>query len=318
MAHKKNSSKSEGNGEGLREWINSFAVALGIALVIRAGVVYPFKIPTGSMEGSLLVGDHILCNKFVYGIRTPDWIGIPYTKVGFFVPFFRTPGFRKPQSGDVVVFKYPRDLTEYYIKRCIAVSGDTVEIRDKKTYVNGKVFENATGTQFIANQTLTDDMEQRDIFPPGAGNIHQYGPIRIPAPGDTFRFEESNRELWFERFQLMVYEGNRITLSHRGETVQLVTENIDRWPLAIRLYPIDTFSVNGKPLKDTIYTVKHRQYFMMGDNRDNSLDSRFWGFVPERNVVGEGLITYWSWDDKVPFYRIWDKVRFSRLFNVIR
>ena len=117
--------------------MESLLVAVLIAIVIRALVIYPFRIPTGSMEDSLLVGDFLLANKFVYGIRTPDWIGIPYTKIGFDIPFIRTPGFRKPQRGDVVIFKYPRDASLNYIKRCVAVSGDTVLYRNKVLYING-------------------------------------------------------------------------------------------------------------------------------------------------------------------------------------
>jgi len=301
-----------------RETIESLLIAIGIALVIRAGVVYPFKIPTGSMEGSLLVGDHILCNKFVYGIRTPDWIGIPYTKFGFFVPFTRTPGFRQPARGDVMVFKYPRDLTEYYVKRCIAVSGDTVAIRNKVALVNGRPFSDAPNTQFIDSRVFPTDAQQLDIFPPGAGNVHNYGPLRIPAPGDTFRFTDANRSRWFEWFQLIVYEGGRIDLSCRGQANCLSAETIDRWQTAIRMYPITSFRINDRPLNGFVYTVRYRQYFMMGDNRDNSLDSRFWGFVPDRHIVGEALMVYWSWNDDVPFYRLPEKVRWRRLLNLIR
>lgn len=310
--------KSNKHKSAPRETIESLFIAIGIALVIRAGVVYPFKIPTGSMEGSLLVGDHILCNKFVYGIRTPDWIGIPYTKTGFFIPFFRTPGFRKPQQGDVVIFKYPRDETEYYIKRCIAVSGDTVLIRDKRTFVNGEVFPNPPHSQFIDPRIIPLGIQQQDIYPSGSGNIHNYGPVRIPAPGDTFHFTDSNRKKWFNRLQIILYEGNKITLSYGGQSIGLTAKNQNHWATAIRRYPIDNFDINGESLDNYIYAVKYRQYFMMGDNRDNSLDSRYWGFVPERNVVGEALITYWSWDNEVPLYRLFHKIRWRRLLGLIR
>ena len=270
------------------------------------------------MEGSLLVGDHILCNNFVYGIRTPDWIGIPYTKLGFFVPYTRLPGFREPASGDVVIFKYPRNLSEYYVKRCIAVSGDTVEIRDRNVYVNGALFSNAKRTQFIGERIIPEGIGQQGIFPPGSGNIHNYGPIRIPAQGDTFRFQEDNKAAWFPWLQRMAYEGNRITLSDGRVATHLTVENIDRWQQAIRLFQMDAFSVNGKSLAGYLYTVRDRQYFMTGDNRDNSLDSRFWGCVPERHIVGEALMVYWSWNHDIPLYRLTVKWRWKRTFNLIR
>ncbi len=310
--------KDEKRKSTFREYSESLFVALAIALVIRALVIYPFRIPTGSMEDSLLVGDFLLANKFVYGIRTPDWIGIPYTKVGFSIPFFRTPGFRKPARGDVVIFKYPRDESLNYIKRCIAVSGDSLLIRDKVVYINGEPFPNPPHSKFIDHRIYPENYEEYTIFPPHAGNRDYYGPVRIPAPGDTLQFHESNRQVWFERLQIILYEGHKIMLTHRGEHIRLSADNQGRWLTAIQTYPIESFSVDGQSLENFIYTVKHRHYFMMGDNRDNSLDSRYWGFLPERNVVGEGLIVYWSWDSRMPLYRIFKKIRWNRILGLIR
>jgi signal peptidase I len=317
---KRNLSKKNKGGKrsAWREYGESLLVAVAIALVIRALVIYPFRIPTGSMEDSLLVGDFLIANKFVFGLRSPDWIGIPSTKIGFSIPFVRTPGFRKPKQGDVVIFKYPQDETLNYIKRCIAVSGDTVTIRNKEVFVNSKKFPNPPQSKFINPSVMAADYMQSGIFPPGTGNIDNYGPVRIPAPGDTFHFADSNRERWFERFQIIVYEGKKLTLTHRDQTIRMTVENQDRWSSAIRMYPIESFSVNGESLKDCIYTVKNRHYFMMGDNRDNSLDSRYWGFLPERLVVGEALIIYFSWDKDVPFYRLFNKIRWKRILKLIR
>ena len=311
----KKTDKKKGN---FREYSESLLVALGIALVIRALVIYPFRIPTGSMENSLLVGDFLLANKFVYGIRTPDWIGIPYTKIGFSIPFIRTPGFRKPQRGDVVIFKYPRDETLNYIKRCIAVSGDTVEIKNKEVFVNGEKFPDPPKSKYIDHRIYPESYNEYTIFPPDAGNRDNYGPIRVPVPGDTFQFTDSNKHLWFERLQIILYEGHKITLSHGGEEIRLTVKNQNRWSTAIGAYPIESFIVDGQSLSNYVYTVQHRHYFMMGDNRDNSLDSRYWGFLPERNVVGEGLIVYWSWDGDVPLYRLFSKIRWNRILGLIR
>ena len=316
----KKTAGNKGNGKksSLREYSESLFVALAIALVIRALVIYPFRIPTGSMEDSLLVGDFLLANKFVYGIRSPDWIGIPYTKIGFKIPFFRTPGFRKPQQGDVVIFKYPRDDMLNYIKRCIATSGDTVEIRDKRVFVNGHRFANPLHSKFIDGRIYPDGFREPNIFPPESGNRDNYGPVRVPAPGDTLHFSKENRNAWFENLQIVLYEGHKITLSRQGQTTHLTVNNQDRWTTAIRMYDLADFSVDGTPLNQLVYVVKNRHYFMMGDNRDNSLDSRYWGFLPERNVVGEGLIIYWSWDSKLPLYRLFKKIRLGRVLNLIR
>jgi len=300
-----------------REYSESLLVALAIALVIRALVIYPFRIPTGSMEDSLLVGDFLLANKFVYGVRSPDWIGIPYTKIGFKIPFFRTPGFRQPKQGDVVIFKYPQDDMLNYIKRCVAVSGDSVEIRDEVLYVNGKIFPNPPKSKFIDTRILPKDYKQQGIFPAGAGNIDNFGPIYIPAKGDTFQFAESNREKWFERFQLICYEGRKIKLKN-GPVETLTIKNQSQWHRFIQNHAIHDFSINGKSLDGYVYTVSNQHFFMMGDNRDNSLDSRYWGFVPSRYIVGEGLVIYWSWDKEVPLYRLFKKIRWNRFLNIIR
>lgn len=309
--------KTDQKKSGIREYSESFFVALIIALVIRALVIYPFRIPTGSMQDSLLIGDFLLANKFVYGIRSPDWIGIPYTEIGFKIPFFHTPGFRKPARGDVVIFKYPKNQALNYIKRCIAVSGDTVFIQNKTVYVNGKTFPNAPKTKFIHNHTYPVGSKESKIFPPGAGNRDNYGPVRVPAPGDTFRFTNDSRGEWTKWLTVAFYEGYDLKLRHSGQTIKLNEKNIDRWERYTKSYPIDAFYIDDDPIKNRLYTVKNRHYFLMGDNRDNSLDSRYWGFLPGRLVVGEALITYWSWDSEVPLYRIFNKIRWNRILKLI-
>ncbi|MBN2415608.1 signal peptidase I [bacterium] len=314
-APKKNTAKKS----AFREYSESLIIAVAIALVIRALVIYPFRIPTGSMESSLLIGDFLLANKFVYGIRTPDWIGIPYTTLGFRVPFWRTPGFREPERGDVVIFKYPRDDMKNYIKRCIAVSGDTVEVIAKTVYVNGEKSPLPPHAQFIRPMYTKDQPEPGGgIYPPDAGNRDFYGPVVVPAPGDTFHFTDENRDRWFEWLQIMLYEGRRLQVGYQGESRALTLENQYQWPAAIQMYPASSFSVDGHPLDTYVYTVTNKHYFMMGDNRDNSLDSRYWGYLPERFVVGEGLIVYWSWDGDLPLYRLFNKVRWNRILTLIR
>ncbi|NQT25163.1 signal peptidase I [candidate division KSB1 bacterium] len=310
------SQKSKSKISGFREYTQSFIVALLIALVIRALVIYPFRIPTGSMKDSLLVGDFLLANKFVYGLRSPDWIGIPYTKIGFRIPYFRTPGFRKPKSGDIVIFKYPKDQSLNYIKRCIAVSGDTLEIRDKLTTINGIPFPNAPRTLFKPG-TISIDQQQSGMFPRGAGNRDNYGPVRVPAPGDTFRFTDESRMDWSKWLTIAFYEGFYLELTHRGQTIILSEKNIDQWNRYTDSYPIDAFFIDRDPIKNRLYTVKNRHYFLMGDNRDESLDSRYWGFLPEKLVVGEPLIIYWSWDNEIPFYRLLHKIRWNRILKLI-
>ena len=116
--------------------IKSLLIILIIALSLRATVIEAYIVPTGSMENTIMTGDFLIGNKFVYGMRTPDWIGIPYTELGFNVPWTRFPKFKKPHRGDVVIFKYPRDNFQKYVKRCVAEPGQTITVRGKKVWVD--------------------------------------------------------------------------------------------------------------------------------------------------------------------------------------
>ena len=175
----------------LREYAEAAAIAILLALFIRAFVVQAFKIPSGSMEPTLLVGDHILVNKFLYGIK------IPYVQ-STLIPI------GDPERGDIIVFIYPEDKSKDYIKRVIGLPGDRIQIHGKQIFVNGVVFED------------------------------KYG--------------------------------------HYDERV----------------------GNSSRPL-DGKWEVPKGHYFVMGDNRDHSADSRFWGFVPSPNIKGKAFIIYWSW-----------------------
>jgi signal peptidase I len=227
----------------LREWTEFIVTLILMVFFIRVTTVEAFRIPTGSMEDTLLVGDFLLVNKFVYGIRTPDWIGIPFTKIGFHVPYTRLPGLKKVQSGDIIVFKYPLDPSLNYIKRCIATPGQTVEIRERQLFVDGKLFINPPHSKFTNPEVLPPNVRERGIFaPPGAKwNHDNFGPLTVP-PG---------------------------------------------------------------------------HYFVMGDNRDNSADSRYWGFLTTDDVVGQALVIYLSWNKNVPFHKFYEKIRWSRMAQMI-
>jgi signal peptidase I len=177
-----------------QEYSEAFVIAIIAAILIRAFLVQAFEIPSGSMEPTLLPGDHILVNKLIYGIR------IPFTDQRYLA-------FRKPHRQDVIVFVYPVDRSKDFIKRVIGVGGDTVEIRDKKVIINGVEIKDPHA-HFYSNVTYPGDQIPRDNM----------APVKVP-PGALF---------------------------------------------------------------------------VMGDNRDYSYDSRFWGFVPLQNVLGEAFIIYYS------------------------
>lgn len=179
----------------LREYCISLGWALALALVIRTFVIQTFEIPSGSMENTLEIGDRILANKFLYGLRLP-WSGERLLPI------------RQPQRGDVVVFQFPGDRSQDFIKRLIGLPGDEIMVRDKQVYINGKASPHP-GERHTDARGLPASASPRDEF----------GPVRVP-PGS---------------------------------------------------------------------------YFMMGDNRDESYDSRFWGFVKDTDLLGVAVVKYWSW-----------------------
>lgn len=215
------------------EYSKSFFPVLFVVLVLRSFVVEPFKIPSGSMKPTLLVGDLILVNKFSYGLRLP----VLHTKIL---------GSGAPRRGDVVVFRYPQNLKENYIKRVVGLPGDRVAYSDKVLYINGK----------IVNQ------------------------------------EESG-----------VFSESRAQGTSNGATI--LTEQLGDVEHEILVMP-GRFSV------DKEYVVPPGHYFVMGDNRDNSNDSRFWGPVPEENLVGRAFFIWMNWDFNSGYHdfsRIGDSIK---------
>jgi len=203
----------------VREYIEAIVIAVLLALFIRSFVVQAFKIPSGSMLSTLQIGDHLLVNKFIYGVRLPvtGTVIIPW---------------KNPARGDIVVFKYPKDRSTDYIKRVVGVAGDTIEIKNKQVYINGQAVENP-------HIQFTD----KNIMKASAGPRDNMGPVKVP-------------------------EGS---------------------------------------------------IFMMGDNRDNSYDSRFWGFVPLKDVLGKAFILYWSWDLQKPLLSVdrFTSIRWSRIGDIV-
>jgi signal peptidase I len=196
----------------VREYAESIIIAIILALLIRTFVVQAFKIPSGSMEDTLLIGDHLLVNKFIYGMA------IPFTDK-------RILKIRDPRRGDVIVFEYPEDPSKDFIKRVIGTPGDEVQVINKSVYVNGKIYVNPHEVH-----------KETDLVPLAQNPRDNTKLIKVPADS----------------------------------------------------------------------------YFVMGDNRDRSYDSRFWGFVKNEKIKGLAFIKYWSWDSEKWRVR-WDRI--GRLIN---
>jgi len=196
----------------VQEYAEAIIIAILIAFFIRTFVVQAFKIPSGSMKPTLLIGDHILVSKFIYGVK---------------IPYFRKTliPVRDPKRGEIIVFIYPEDRSKDFIKRVIGVGGDTIEIRNKKIFLNGMPYEDKYGV-YVDGFIIPGAIQPRDNF----------GPVTVP--------------------------------------------------------------------KGSVFT--------MGDNRDQSYDSRFWGFVDLKDVMGKAYVIYWSWDKEER------SLRWNRLGSLIR
>lgn len=301
-----------------REYTEAIFVALLAALFIRTFIIQAFRIPTGSMKDTLLVGDFLLVNKFVYGARTPD--SIPFTEI--LLPYLRLPAFKEPETGEIVVFKFPDNLTQDYIKRCIAAPGQMFEIRNGEVFVDNQ----PEGKKELINKQYDAD----------EGHFIEYYKI-TRNDGKTYTI----RHYSDQNFQARNFPTFRIP--QKGDSIELTSETLafgnpmpgldkngnDTYTSLYKkiIEQYEGHSVSQKDDKIYIdgreavrYTFENDYYFMMGDNRDNSSDGRVWGVLPKENIVGEALIIYWSWDwdwDQ-PLYELFSHVRWGRIANLIR
>ena len=279
----------------MRAFFREVAIVFGAFLVLNSFVLASFEVPTGSMENEIMAGDFLLVNKFVFGGTTPRTI--PFTNIR--LPAMKLPSFWEPERGDVIVFIFPGMQAEvqprefaYYLKRAIAVAGDTLEIHHRLVSVNGKQIQNPRNIKYNLGARPPEWADPR-IFPPGAPwNEDNYGPIRIPKKGDVVPLNGANVPAW------------QVFIEREGHSADRVDGDV---------------YVDGQ--KADSYTVERDYVFGMGDNRDNSLDSRFWGFIPKDDIIGSPLIVYWSWNPELSITRLSDKlgsIRFGRFGSLVR
>jgi signal peptidase I len=277
-------------------FVKELLLVFGLVLVINSFVMASFEVPTGSMEDTVIIGDRVFVNRFLYGGSTP--YTVPLTSIR--LPHVRVPGFRGVARGDVIVFDWPgpRDQIEkptqmWYLKRCIGLPGDVVEIKNRVVYVNGKLVPDPPHSKHLRTVGLPPGQPNPNIFPRGSDfNEDNYGPLVVPAKGTKIPLNADN------------FSGWEVFIGREGHKAELQGDRI---------------LVDGKEANE--YTVERNYVFAMGDNRENSLDSRFWGFVPREDVIGTPMIVYWSWDPTIPIYDLFDKlesVAWRRIGTIVR
>jgi len=356
------------------EWVSSIVFAIVAATLVHTYFMQPYTIPTSSLEKSLLVGDFLFVSKFHYGARTPMTViaapmvhdSLPLIKAKSYLkfphlPYFRLLGFEKIKRNEIVVFNWPVDTVRFfrdhsnihidkpidkksnYVKRCVGIPGDSLEIKEGYIYINGertvlpdralpqymhkvitdgqqlsaaflKRFNVTEGgfygdyymlnltdenagklranplVKSVTKQILPKGHYESGIFPHNeqyAWSIDNYGPIYIPEAGKTV--ELNAKSLPFYKRIIEVYENNNLTTNG------------------------DEIFINGK-LAAT-YTFKQDYYWMMGDNRHNSEDARYWGYVPFDHVVGKPVFIWFSWDTNGE--GIANKIRWERVFTTV-
>ena len=355
----------------VREWVDAIVFAVIAATIIRLFLIEAYTIPTSSMEKSLLIGDFLFVSKVSYGPRIPNTpLAFPFahhtipginTKAyleWIKLPYYRLPGFSKIENNDVVVFNYPMesfrpvDKRENYIKRCVAIPGDVLQVKQGDLYINGELADKpekmqhsydvkTNGTGFnnrilrklditeggrTSNQgdfslTMTDEAKEEIAKLANVTNVERsiakdgtYAEYIFPNSDAELESTESKKFFW------NVDNFGPVTIPKKGETVQL---NLDNLPIYERLIDFyenndlkieeDRIYING--IETNEYTFQMNYYFMMGDNRHNSADSRFWGFVPEDHIVGKAVFIWLSIDKNATSF--FERIRFKRMFSLI-
>ncbi|MEQ1733464.1 MAG: signal peptidase I [Bacteroidia bacterium] len=348
----------------LREWLDAIVFAVVAATIIRTFFIEAFTIPTSSMEKSLLAGDFLFVSKINYGARIPNTpIAFPfahhtmplttdmpaYSRI-IELPYMRLPGFQKIKNNDVVVFNYPMedfrptDKKENYIKRCVGIPGDVMQVKNGILFVNDKQADMPEKLQWLYH-VKTDGTDfnakaLRKLEITEGGKASQMGDYSFPLTKSgideikafsivkevnvMFKPQAEYSDYIYPHDSICPWNVDwfgPIKVPAKGLTVKLDAKGIAFYKRAIETYEHHTFAVvNGQAIIDgnaaAEYTFAMDYYFMMGDNRHNSADSRFWGFVPIDHIVGKAVFVWLSLDPD-PEISIFSKIRWKRMFQFI-
>jgi signal peptidase I len=262
----------------LYRFSSSWTGTIIIVLFLIFFVIQSFVIPSGSMKRTMLIGDFLFAEKFAYGTPIPKlpWLEIPL------VPDFNHNGHliegKRPQRGDIVIFLYPKNHKVHYVKRCVAVGGDELLYQDKHLYIHFHEGDSYIRKNYPANKI-------RELN----GKLWVDNPYKDKFLGIQYQPEGHDNI-----FKLLIQ-----TYMYNGE--------IDMSPVYVRGLEGNIFEVKGQPVNALYKQIGEDKFYMIGDNRDNSNDSRFWGEVPYSLIIGKPWFIYFSWDNETKKVR-WDRV----------
>ena len=367
---KKKEKKKKKEKSEIKSWFNAIIFAVIAATILRTFLIEAYTIPTSSMEKSLLIGDFLFVSKVSYGPRVPN-TPIAFPLVHHTLPltkntpaylkwiqldYHRMKGTGKIERNDCVVFNYPADDAQHperpvdkkenYIKRCVGIPGDVIEIKNSDLFVNGEAQEQ---TEKMKNQFRYHVKTDGTLFSERTlkkYNIYEGQILSNKGDYELILNQESleaikrftyvkkvekividkgikvnSSELIFpkDKYNWNLDNFGPIRIPQKGTQIEINIDNIDLYRRIIETYEKNTLEINQKEIYIngdlcTTYTFQMDYYWMMGDNRHNSLDSRYWGFVPEDHVVGKALFIWMSWDKNKSGL---NKIRWKRLFNAV-
>ena len=374
VKHIKDRSLTPASGFG--DWVSSIAFAIIAATLVHTYVMRPYTIPTSSLEKSLLVGDFLFVSKFHYGARVPmtplalpmvhdstPLTGLPSYIKSIQLPYMRLPGLQKIKRNEIVVFNWPADSLKTmwgdnsgeftykpidkktnYVKRCVAIAGDTIQIIDGEIYINGKLskmpdrakpqyyFTVDTGGKQLSARTLQrynvregyttkDGKYVLNLTKIEASKLQKNPSVKSIVKKNTLS-GVYNKSIFphNEQYPWSIDNYGPIYMPEEGATVELNAKTIPFYEHLIREYERNNVTVDGDKMYidgqlAQTYTFKQDYYWLMGDNRQNSLDARYWGFVPFDHVIGKPVFIWFSWETNADGIK--NKIRWERLFTTV-
>ena len=192
------------------EEVRVLFILILIAFTVKSTLLEIYVVPTGSMENTILTGDMLVGNKFIYGMRTPTWIGIPWTRLGFDIPWVRLPSFKKVENGDITIFEFPRDPFQKYVKRCVGLPGDSVYVESGRTYVNSIEMEFPSEGKYVKGHIYKPGKIESSLYPYFSGNRDNIEAFIVPHKGMKINFK--NVVDWETIITLLVQDGNEVKI----------------------------------------------------------------------------------------------------------